>query len=39
MDIIALVIGFAIGVIVVSVAIEFGMKKTSRSGPASKHTL
>ena len=38
MDIIALIIGFAIGVVVVSIAIEIGMKKTSRVGPASKHT-
>ena len=38
MDVLALVIGFAIGVVVVSIAIEFGMKKTSRVGPASKHT-
>jgi hypothetical protein len=38
MDVFALVIGFAIGVVVVSIAIEFGLKKTSRVGPASKHT-
>jgi len=38
MDILSLVIGFAIGVVVVSVAIEMGMKKTSRSSPASRHT-
>ena len=34
-DIISLVIGFAIGVIVVGLALEIGMKKTT---PASKHT-
>jgi len=38
MDIISLVIGFAIGVVVVGLAIEIGMKKTSRTPPASKHT-
>ena len=38
MDIIALIIGFAIGVVVVSIAVEMGIKKTSRMGPASKHT-
>lgn len=38
MDIIALVIGFSIGVVVVAIAIEMGMKKTSRAPPASKHT-
>lgn len=38
MDIISLVIGFAIGVIVVGLAIEIGMKKTSQTPPASKHT-
>jgi len=38
MDIIALIIGFSMGVIVVSIAVEFGMKKTSQVGPASKHT-
>lgn len=38
MDITALIIGFAIGVVVVGIAIEFGMKKTSQAGPASKHT-
>ena len=38
MDIIALIIGFAIGVVVVSIAVEIGMKKTSRVVPASKHT-
>ena len=34
MDVIALVIGFAFGVIVVVLAIEIGMKKTSRVEPA-----
>lgn len=38
MDVIALVIGFAIGVIVVSIAIELSMKKTSHTTPASMHT-
>jgi hypothetical protein len=38
MDIISLVIGFAIGVIVVGLAIEIGTKKSSQTPPASKHT-
>lgn len=38
MDVIALVMGFAIGVVVVSIAIEISMKKTSNATPASKHT-
>jgi len=38
MDIISIIVGFAIGVIVVSLAIEIGMKKTSQTPPASKHT-
>ena len=38
MDVISLVIGFAIGIIVVSLAIEFGMKKSSKVEPASKQT-
>ena len=38
MDVIALAIGFAIGVVVVSIAIELSMKKTSQATPASKHT-
>jgi len=38
MDIISLVIGFAIGVVVVGLAIEVGMKKSSQIPPASKHT-
>lgn len=37
MDIISLVIGFAIGVIVVGLVIEIGMKKSSQTPPASKH--
>ena len=37
MDVISLVIGFAIGVIVVSLAVEVGMKKTSKSEPTSRH--
>ena len=38
MDIISLVIGFAMGVIVVGLAIEVGMKKSSQTPPASKRT-
>ena len=38
MDIISLIIGFTIGVIFVSLAIEIGMKKSNQSSPASKHT-
>ena len=38
MDIISIIVGFAIGVIVVSLAIEIGMKKTTQITPASKHT-
>lgn len=38
MDIISLVIGFAIGVIGLGLAIEIGMKKTIQIQPASKHT-
>ena len=38
MDIISLVIGFAIGVIGLGLAIEIGMKKTTQIQPASKHT-
>ena len=38
MDIVSLIIGFAIGVVVVGLAIEIGMKKTSQVPPASKHT-
>lgn len=37
MDIVALIIGFAIGVVVVGLAIEIGIKKTSQVPPASKH--
>ncbi|MEF8879616.1 MAG: hypothetical protein V5A64_04420 [Candidatus Thermoplasmatota archaeon] len=36
MDVLAIAIGFSIGVIVIAIAIELGMKKTSRSPPASK---
>lgn len=36
MEIISLVIGFALGVVVVALAIEFGMKKTSKDEPTSK---
>lgn len=38
MDPIALIIGFIIGVVVVSLAIEVGMKRTSKAEPASRHT-
>ncbi len=38
MDIIAIVIGFIIGVICVGLAIELGMKKTSNRLPASRPT-
>jgi len=38
MDVITLAIGFVIGVIVVVLAIEIGMKKTNRTAPTSKHT-
>jgi len=36
MEIISLVIGFALGVVVVALAIEVGMKKTSKVEPTSK---
>jgi len=36
--VISLIVGFVIGVIVVGIAIEFGIKKTSHATPASKHT-
>jgi len=38
MDIISVLIGFILGVIIVSLAIEIGMKKSSQNNPASKHT-
>ena len=38
MDILSLVIGFAIGVVVVGLALEIGMKKTSRSAPNTRRT-
>jgi hypothetical protein len=38
MDIISLIIGFIIGVVVVSLAIEIGIKKSTQNNPASKHT-
>lgn len=37
MDIVSLIIGFIIGIVVVGIAIEFGIKKTSRTMPASRH--
>ena len=38
MDIVALVIGFAIGVIGVGIALEIGFRKSTQTTPASKHT-
>ncbi len=38
MDVVSLIVGFAIGVVVVALAIEIGMKKTSVTPPASRHT-
>jgi hypothetical protein len=38
MDIISLVIGFAIGMVIMGLAIELGFKKPSRSNPASRQT-
>lgn len=38
MDIISLVVGFSIGVVIVGLAIEMGMKRTSRTPPTSKQT-
>lgn len=38
MDIVALVIGFIIGVIVVALAVEMGLKKITSTTPSSKHT-
>jgi hypothetical protein len=37
-DIISLIIGFVIGVVVLGVAIEFGLKKKPENAPASKQT-
>lgn len=37
-DVISLVIGFAIGVVVVGLALEIGLKKSLSITPASKHT-
>ena len=37
-DIISIGIGFAIGVIVVGIAVEIGLKKSSSNTPSSKHT-
>jgi len=37
-DIISLIIGFVIGVVVLGVAIEFGLKKKPENAPASRHT-
>ena len=36
-DVVSLVIGFSIGVILVGLALEIGLKKTSSRTPASKH--
>ena len=38
MDIVSIIIGFAIGVITVGLAIELGTRKTNRSQPNSRHT-
>lgn len=38
MDIISLVVGFAIGIIVLGIALEIGIKKTPQTLPASKQT-
>lgn len=38
MDMVALVLGFVIGVVLVAVAVELGMKKSNKLSPASKHT-
>ena len=38
MDIVSLVVGFAIGAVVVGLAVELGMKKMSKSEPSSRHT-
>ncbi len=38
MDIVALIIGFIFGVIVVGTAIEIGIKKATNNSPSSKHT-
>jgi hypothetical protein len=38
MDIVSLVIGFILGVIVVGIAVEIGLKKVTSKTPASKHT-
>ena len=37
-DVTSLVIGFVIGLVVFGIAIELGMKKTNKKGPASRHT-
>ena len=38
MDIVSLVIGFTIGLIVVALAVEMGLKKITSTTPSSKHT-
>ncbi len=38
MDIISLIVGFTIGLIVVALAVEMGLKKMTGTAPASKHT-
>lgn len=38
MDLVSLVVGFAIGIVVVAIAFEFGTKKTSEKEPSSRHT-
>ena len=36
-DVLSLVIGFSVGIVVVGLALEIGMKKISHNTPASKH--
>ena len=38
MDIVSLVVGFAIGIIFLGIALEIGIKKSPQISPASKHT-
>ena len=37
MDIFSLVVGFALGIIIVALVMEFGMKKIGRTAPSSSH--
>ena len=38
MDIVSLIVGFILGVIVVGLAVEIGLKKVTSKAPSSKHT-